>query len=144
MSPTTLRIVIALFLIAHGLVHFSLTTVPVPAPGGLRTPFWPAWWRDATDPLWLASRLGLTPDAVRTIGWLLWAAVLASFSLSGLALIFAPAQTAIWQAAAITGACASLILLVFYWHPWLVFGGLINLAVFVSLALHWPSALFAN
>jgi hypothetical protein len=39
LSPSTLRILIAVFLIAHGLVHYSLTTVPIPASGALRTPF---------------------------------------------------------------------------------------------------------
>lgn len=42
--PTFLiRLVIALFLIAHELVHFILTVVPVAAPGAARTPFWPAF-----------------------------------------------------------------------------------------------------
>jgi hypothetical protein len=51
MSPTTFRILIALFLIAHGLVHAVLAAVPVPEAGKPRTPFFPTWWRSAVDPL---------------------------------------------------------------------------------------------
>lgn len=142
MSPSTLRIIIGIVLIAHGLVHFSLTTVPVPAPGKLRTPFWPSWWRKDVDPHWLASKMGLAPDAVRAVGSLLWVLTVIGFGIAGLALILFPAQAAVWQAAAILGASASLLLLVFYWHPWLPAGILIDLAVFASLALHWPPALY--
>ena len=142
MPPSTLRIIIGIVLIAHGLVHYSLTTVPVPAPGKLRTPFWPSWWRKDIDPHWLASKMGLAPDAVRTLGSLLWVLTVIGFAIAGLALIFFPAQVAVWQATAILGASASLLLLVFYWHPWLPAGVLINLAVFASLALHWPAALY--
>ncbi len=143
MSPSTLRILIALFLIAHGLVHYSLTTVPVPAPGALRTPFWPGWWRGNVDPLWPANNLGLPAQAVILIGCGLWLAVLAGFSLAGLGLMGIPGLSTIWQTAAIVGAAASLILLGLYWHPWLVMGVVINLGVLVSLWKQWPAALFS-
>lgn len=74
MNTTLIRILFSLFLMAHGLLHMSLATVPVPEPSGLRTPFFPAWWREALDPKWPASRLGLPPQVVRTLGWLRWPA----------------------------------------------------------------------
>ena len=140
MSPSTLKILIAVFLIAHGLVHYSLTAVPVPAPGKLRTPFWPSWRRNDVDPLWLASKLGWTLPVVRAFGWILLVLTVAGFVVAGLALILFPAQAAVWQTAAGIGAAASLILLVFYWHPWLVAGVVIDLAVVAALALRWPLA----
>ena len=142
MSAPTLRILIAFFLIAHGWMHYSLTTVPVPAPGALRTPFWPSWWRDAVDAKWLASQMGLSTGLVRTAGWILWLATVVGFTLAGLGLSGLPGFQAIWQAAAVFGAVASLLLLGFYWHPWLVLGVVINAAVLVSLWQQWPSALF--
>ncbi len=142
MPASTLRILIGLFLIAHGWVHFSLTAVPAPRPGAPRTPFWPSWKRAETDPLWPASRLGLSPAAVRNAGSALWAAALAAFCIAGLGLIFLPGQALVWQAAGIVGAAASLILLVFYWHPWLVMGVVIDLAVIAGVVLRWPPAVF--
>lgn len=143
MNANTLRIFIAIFLIAHGLVHFSLTYVPTPKPGELRTPFWPSWSRTDTDPAWLASRLGLSNNVVRGLGSTILLLTMAGFSLAGLGLLGVPGLNQIWQGTAILGAVASLLLLIFYWHPWLIAGVLINLAVFAGLALHWPKSLFS-
>jgi hypothetical protein len=142
MSASTLRILIALFLIAHGLVHYSLTTVPVPAPGALRTPFFPSWWRTDVDSNWLASLIGLPDNLVRTFGWLLWVALLVAFALGGLGLIGVPGLNSIWQTLLIFGSVISLILLAFYWHPWLVLGVLINLVVMVCIWRQLPAFLF--
>ncbi len=143
MPASTLKSLIALFLVAHGLVHYSLTTVPVPAPGALRTPFWPNGKRSNVDPLWPVSRLGLPAQVVRLIGWVLCLAALAGFALSGLGLIGLPGLSAIWQGMAIFAAAASLILLALYWHPWLVMGVAISLGVLASLWQHWPTTLFS-
>lgn len=142
MNPNLTRILIAVFLIAHGLIHFSLTYVPTPKPGELRTPFWPAWWRANTDPAWLAVKLGMPNSIVRGLGSALWLVTLVGFSLAGLGLLGLPGFSQIWSAAAVLGAAASLLLLGLYWHPWLVMGGVINLAVVIGLWLHWPKFLF--
>ena len=143
MNANTLRIFIAIFLIAHGLVHYSLTYVPTPKPGELRTPFWPSWSRTDTDPAWLVSKMGLSNNVVCGLGSALWLLTVAGFALAGLGLLGVPGLNQIWQGTAILGVAASLILLVFYWHPWLIAGVLINLAVFGGLALHWPKSLFS-
>lgn len=143
MNLNLLRVMIAIFLVAHGLIHFSLTYVPVPKPGELRTPFWPAWWRTDTDPAWLASKLGLSNGLVRGLGSALWLLILFGFTLAGLGLLGFPGLSQVWAPAAGLGAGASLLLLVFYWHPWLVAGVVINLAVFAGIGLHWPKFLFA-
>jgi hypothetical protein len=142
MSASTLRLLIALFLIFHGLVHYSLTNVPLPEPGKVHTPFWPSWWRDAVDPAWLVSKVGLPSGVVRTLGWLLWAAVVVVFALAGLGMIGIPVLNSAWQMMAVSGAVISLVLLALYWHPWLVMGVAINLAVLVSVWQQWPIALF--
>jgi hypothetical protein len=144
MSALIFRIIFALFLIAHGLIHVSLSTVPLPAPGALQTPFWPGWWRDATDPHWLASRLNLPSEIVLTAGWVLWVAVVVGFSLSGIGLLGLPGLNTIWQGTAIFGAAASLVLLAFYWHPWLVIGVVIDVAMLASIWQQWPVTLFAS
>jgi hypothetical protein len=144
MSPSTLRILIAAFFIAHGWIHFSLTTVPVPAPGALRTPFWPSWKRTDIDPLWPAARLKLAPAAVRMLGSILWVTALTGFCLAGLGLLVLPGTPILWQSTAVIGSAASLILLALYWHPWLPVGVLIDLAVIAAIAFHWPAALFSH
>ncbi len=143
MNPNLARIIIAVFLIAHGWIHFSLTYVPIAKPGELHTPFWPSWWRSDTDPAWLAVKLGLSNSLVRGLGSALWLLTLTGFTLTGLGLLGVPGLGQVWGATALLGAGASLLLLVFYWHPWLVLGVLINLAVLAGLGLNWPKFLFA-
>ena len=143
MSASTLRIYLALFLIAHGLMHYSLTTVPLPKPGELRTPFWPAWWRSAVDPLWPASRLGLPETFVRLLGCALWLAATAGFALAGLGLLGVPGLNSIWGGAVVFSSAASLLLLGLYWHPWLVMGVVISLGLLVALWQHFPTWLYA-
>jgi hypothetical protein len=143
MTATTLKILIAIFMIAHGWVHYSLTTVPISQPGALHTPYWPSWWRTHVDATWPASRLGLPPAVVRTFGWLLWLIVVAAYMAAGLGLVGLPGLNSIWQGAAVTGSVASLILLGFYWHPWLVAGVVIDLALLVALRTWWPQTLFS-
>ncbi len=141
MSASTLRILIALFLIAHGWVHFTLTVVPAPAPGAQRTPFWPSLWRDDTDSNWLVSRAGLPAGFVRILGSILWMATVIGFTLAGLGLLGIPGLSMIWQGTIIFGAIASMLLLGFYWHPWLVMGVMINLVALASVWQQWPLAL---
>lgn len=144
MNPNTFRILFVLFLVAHGYIHMSLAKVPVSQPGALRTPFFPAWWRDNVDPAWPVSKLGIAPQTTRTMGWVLWALTLAGYVLAGAALLFAPAQPALWQACAAAASLLSLALLGLYWHPWLPVGVLIDLALLAVVFLHWPALPFAK
>lgn len=142
MSATTLRVLIALFFVAHGWIHFSLTTVPVPAPGALRTPFLPTWKRPNMDPHWPAAKLKLPDATVRILGSVLWVSAVVGFCLAGLSLLAFPGTAILWQAPAVFGAVTSLLLLVLYWHPWLPIGILIDIAVLAGIILRVPTVLF--
>ncbi len=142
MTPTTIRILFALFLLAHGWIHMSLAQVPLPQPGGLHTPFFPAWWRAGVDPSWPVSRLGLAPEATRTLGWVLWLAVVVLYALAGLALFFSPSSAATWQGLTVAASGLSLVLLALYWHPWLPVGILIDIALLALIFLRRIPAMF--
>jgi len=142
MPATTLRILIAIFLIAHGLVHMSLSNVPLPEPGGLHTPFWPSWWRQNVDPTWPAARLGLSADLVRTLGWVLWLLVMACFVIAGLGVLGFPLLNQVWQPVAVGASVLSLVLLGLYWHPWFVAGPVLDAAILIAIRASWPAALF--
>lgn len=136
----SLRIVIAVILIAHGLVHASLSWVPLPAANGPHTPFLPSWWRAAVDPTWPVSRLNLDEPAIRALGWGLWLAVLLGFAAAGLGLLGVPGPSASWQTLAAVSAGLSLLLLALYWHPWLVVGALLDLAMLgIVVWPRWPA-----
>ena len=144
MSPTTVRILIAVFFVVHGLMYASLTAVPMPEPGGLRTPFWPSFWRPSVDNHWLAARLGLPGGAVAAMGSVLWMLALAGFVLAGLGLLGIPGLREIWVPVSGAAAAVSLVLFLFYWHPWYVAGAAINVAVLIGIWQNWPAALFAQ
>jgi hypothetical protein len=143
MNTNLIRILIAVFLVAHAYIHVSLTYVPLPNPDGPHTPFWPSWWREAVDPAWPASKLGLPNGLERGLGSALWLLTAAGFTLMGLCLLFFPGLDQVWKAAAMLGAGSSLLLFVFYFHPWLVIGIAIDLAVLAGLWQQWPKFLFA-
>lgn len=143
MNPTIFRILLVLFLLAHGYIHMSLASVPIPQPGALRTPFFPSWWRDAVDPKWPASRLGLSPELTRTLGWVLWLLVTALYTLSALALLFTAGQAALWQGLTAGASILSLALLALYWHPWLPVGVLLDVALLAAIFLRWSPIQFA-
>jgi len=137
MNANTLRILFGAFLIAHGFLTMSLSTVPVPAPGAVHTPYLPAWWRPDVESTWPASRLGLPDTIVRTIGWILWLAALVLFAAAGAGQLGLPGLNALWPALAAAGAGISLLLLGFYWHPWLVLGVLINAGILAGVLAGW-------
>lgn len=143
MSAATLRVIIAFFLIAHGLIYYSLTTVPLPKPGELRTPYWPSLKREAIDTQWLAARLGLGSGMVRTVGWMMVLVATVGFVLVGLGVLGVPGLKFIWQPVAVIAAVDSLLLFAFYWHSWYVVGAAINVAVLLAIWQSWPAVLFA-
>ncbi len=143
MDPSMLCILFAIFLIAHGLVTMSLATVPAPAPGALRTPYFPAWWRADIDSAWPISRMGLSQTLVRTAGWVLWLAIMILFVAAGLGLFGIPGLSALWQSLAAIGAVLSLTLLVLYWHPWLVLGVALNIGILAGVYLGWFTQWFS-
>lgn len=144
MNSNTLRIIIAIFFIAHGLMTMSLATVPTPQPGALRTPYLPAWWRENIDPLWPAARLGLPEGLVRAVGWVLWAVILVLFALAGAGLLGLAGLNSLWPTLALISSVLSLILLVLYWHPWLIMGIILNAAILVAIAAGWLPKLFTK
>lgn len=138
----SIRILIAVFLIAHAFIHASLSWVPLPKPGEMRTPFFPSWQRTDVDPLWPIMKTGLPADAIRTIGWVLWIAVAITGLISALGLAGLPGLSMIWQPCAALSSVLSIILIAAYWHPWLPVGILIDLVVLASLLLRIPSSLY--
>ena len=94
------------------------------------------------DSAWLATRTGLPQNVVRVAGFGLLAIALVAFIAAGLGLVGIPLFKLVWQAAAITGSVASLLLLGFYWHPWLVLGVVIDAGAILGIALHWPAKIF--
>lgn len=127
------RVVLGLFLIAHGLVHV-MYVVPEPAqtPGSLDCPF-------HADRSWALSGVGLGTGALQATAIALMGLTIAGFAVTGIALL---ANLGWWTGAAIVGAAASTVL-VLSLDALLVLGLLINALVLSVAVLRWPALSYA-
>jgi fatty acid desaturase len=132
-----MKILIALFLIAHGLVHGGLAAAPDPDDPGSN----PGAFFTSPDRSWLLSKLGFNPSWVKWLGIGLVAAATLGFVLAGMGVFGIPGLAEVWRTIAVISAGLSLILLILFWHPWLILGVLIDLGIIISLLwMNWPSA----
>lgn len=124
-----MKILFALFLIAHGLVHAGLSAAPIPndpesKPGAFFT---------AASRSWLLPQLGLGGSAIQWIGIVLVILSTVGFVLAGLGVLGVPGLNTIWRAVTVISSCLSLLLLILFWHPWLIVGVLIDIGLLISL-----------
>jgi hypothetical protein len=125
------RLILAAFLLGHAAVHGGyLSPRPAATIGG------PTWPFDLTHS-WMLSPLGVAPEALRALGYGLFAVTLAAFALAAIAALgFLPA--AVWSWSTAIGAASSLAMLLVFFHPWLAVGVTIDvIALWVVLALGW-------
>ncbi|OJX40558.1 MAG: hypothetical protein BGO78_06125 [Chloroflexi bacterium 44-23] len=142
MNPNITRVLIAVFLIAHAFIHVSLTYVPLPKPGELHTPFWPSWGRPDIDSTWPVARVLHSHNLIRGIGIVLWLVSALAFALAGLALLHVPGIEQYLRIAIITGASSSLLMLIFFWHPWYIAAVLINAVLLSAIVFQFPKFVF--
>jgi hypothetical protein len=133
MSTSTLRIAIAVILIAHGVGHYMgmLSTLGVKLS------------RTSSPDSWLFTNL-LGDKGSRAIGFIIWLLALLGFIGAGLALLGLLIPQAWWQPLAVISAIISLVGLIFFWNAFAMFfnklGAVgVNVAVLISLLfLRWP------
>ena len=101
----------------------SLHRAPTPARGGSGE------WPFAIEKSWLVTNLGVSVEVMRPVAVLLRTRVLAALVGAGLAAIDLLVPAGWWPALVVTGAAASLLLLTLFFHPWLVIGVAIDVAL---------------
>jgi hypothetical protein len=130
-----LRIGLAIFLIAHGLVHAGLAAAPNPADQEAK----PGAFFTAAQRSWLLPRIGLNASAIQWTGIILVALSALGFVLTGLGIFGVAGLSHVWRVVAVISACVSLLLLILFWHPWLPVGVLIDLGTLIALLwARWP------
>ena len=132
-----LRTLIGIFLIAHGLVHSGLAATPIPNDPASK----PGAFFTAANRSWLLAGMGLNAPAIRYVGFGLVGLATFSFLLTGIGVLGVPGLHAIWRGLTVLSASLSLVLLVVFWHPWLIFGIALDLGMLVSILwAHWPAS----
>lgn len=130
-----MKIIIALVLIAHGLVHAGLAAAPNPDVPDSK----PGTFFTSPERSLLLPNLGLSAAAVRWIGIVLVALATLGFVLAGLGVFGVPGLNEIWRTLAVASSVVSLLLLILFWHLWLIVGVLIDIVILVALLwVDWP------
>jgi uncharacterized membrane protein YphA (DoxX/SURF4 family) len=126
-----LRILVGLFLIAHGGVHLMYL-----GPRPENDPSYPFVPEDR----WIARLMGLKPRGAKVVAAALAVACAAVLLVSGIALF---ADAGLWKPMAAVGSLISLVLLLLLFHPWLMIGVAIDVVIVASVwSWHVPSSLF--
>jgi hypothetical protein len=122
-------LVVALFLVAHGLIHTAfLSPAPPAKPGGPQWPFTLARSR-------LLTPLGVGRGALRLLGGVLVAITIAGYLVAALAAI-GIAPGAWFSGAVVAASVASAVLLLLFFHPWLVLGVVIDAVLLWAVLLN--------
>lgn len=129
-----LRVLFGLFLVAHGLIHTGFVTrAPTPAPGAPEWPF-------AMSRSWLITGIGLDEGVVRSMGVALVVITVVAFAASGIAWFGLVVPAAWWPTLVVIGSVASIALLAGFFHPWLVVGFAIDLAlIYLAAGAGWSA-----
>ena len=126
-----MKIFLGVLLILHGLVHSGLAAAPDPAD----TDSQPFSFFTTADRSWLFSRVNLDPSLIKWIGLILVGLATVGFVLAGIGVLTSGALHTIWRVCAAASSLISLLLLGFFWHPWLPVGILINLLTLTIILL---------
>ena len=130
-----LKIVLAIFLIAHGLVHAGLAAAPNPSDPGAK----PGAFFTTLERSRLLPKMGLNAATIKWVGIILVLMSTFGFVIAGLGMFGVIGLVTIWRIIAIISACISLLLLILFWHPWLPVGVLINIGILLALLwAKWP------
>ena len=120
-----LQILVGIFLILHGLVHWVYAAPQKDEPGAKAF--------NALTGRWLVKKAGLNQAIALKLGIALMILATAGFILSGTALL---CSLGWWAIPAIATAAVSLVFIALYWDKWMFGGVLLNIGVIV-LALLW-------
>ena len=121
------KLLLGFLFAAHGVIHLGYVT---PAPSDPNYPF-------SLDKSWLVAGVGLNESFVHTLGTLLAILTVAGYALAGLSAAGIVVPHAWWQSLTIVASVASLLLLIFFWHNWLIVGVLIDIALLALIATNW-------
>lgn len=128
-----MKALIGILLLAHGLVHIPMPLIPG-TDGKLGT------WLMDPGRVWMVKHLGVTETAMRQVGITLMILAAVAFLAAGLAWFGWIIPAAWWRPAAITASALSLTFMGLLWHPWLVVGAALDLAILLAAIYGWAPA----
>jgi hypothetical protein len=129
------RFLIGGMLIVHGLIVAAQSTGAFGGGKAIANPSWLNWWPTAFGQSWLLVGLGLEKTVAAWFAGLLWLIGGVALLAAGLAIFGVLVPQGWWRTLAIGGAGMSLLMLLFYLHPFFAIG--IGASAAILLALLW-------
>jgi hypothetical protein len=117
------KILVGLFLIAHGLVHFLFV---VPGPKDDKYPFFP-------EKAWLVTKLGVDVGMVKNVMLVLGVLSIIGFILAGLSYLNFVVPGEWFRVLLISSASISLLLMGISWSNYYIVGALIDIMLLYLL-----------
>jgi hypothetical protein len=130
-----LRLLIGIILIVHGLIVAAPSTGAFGGGNPITNPSWLKWWPTAFGQSWLLAGLGLEKSVAAWLAGLLWLLGGVALVAAGLGVLGVLVPQGWWRTLAIGGAGMSLLMLLFYLHPFFSIG--IGASATILLALLW-------
>jgi hypothetical protein len=130
-----LRTILGIFLIGHGIAHAGLASAPDPSesestPGAFFT-------QKGRSRLFLY--FDFDPVLVQRAGIVLAAVSIIGFILAGMGVLGVPGLEIVWGVIALITSVVSLVLLILFWHPWIILGVVIDIVLILLAAFNsWP------
>ncbi len=135
-----MRIIVVILLLIHGLITSAQAQTGFNPSKGVANPSWLSWWPVNLGQSWLFKQLGLAKSVVGTFAGILWISAGLCLIAAALGLLGFIIPTNLWRLFAGLGAILSLVLFIFYAHPFYIIGMGANLAVLlVLLWVKWPT-----
>jgi hypothetical protein len=116
------KFALGFFLAVHGLIHLGYLT-PNTDP---KYPF-------NLGNSWIITHIGLNEPSVRFIGHVLIAVTVIGFACAGLAATGIIIPQNWWLPITIVASITSLLVLLLFWHTWLILGVAIDVVLLVAL-----------
>jgi hypothetical protein len=131
-----LRYLIGGMLIVHGLIVAAQSNGAFGGGGPSSNPSWLKWWPTALGQSWLLVGLGLEQTVAAWFAGVLWLIAGVTLLVAGLGVFGVLVPQGWW----IGGAAMSLLMLLFYLHPFYGIGTGLSAAILVALLwAHWPA-----
>jgi hypothetical protein len=129
------RLLIGGMLIVHGLIVAAQSTGAFGGGKAIANPSWLKWWPTSLGQSWLLAGLGLEQTVAAWFAGLLWLIAGVALVAAGLGIFGVLGPQGWWRTLAIGGAGMSLLMLLFYLHPFYGIG--IGASAAILLALLW-------
>lgn len=135
-----MRTFVAILLLVHGLITSAQAQAGFRPSEGVANPSWLSWFPVNLGQSWLFKSIGMPKPFIGTLLGIFWIIAGTCLVAAALSLFGVIVPTNLWRPIAAIGAIISLVLFVFYFHPFYAIGIAADIAILIVLLwAKWPT-----